>query len=63
MRLPLAVEERLVRLLRMLVGVEEAIARLEADGGSEDLIRRLRVVEDEICEAFQLLAGELSEAP
>ena len=52
-----------MRLLRMMAGLEEAIARLEAEGGSKDLIRRLRGMQDEICEAFQLLAGELSEAP
>ena len=61
MRPSLSVEARVARLLHMVAGVEESIIRLEEEGASENLIRRLRDLQDEMCAALQQLTGQLSE--
>jgi len=56
----IAAELHVSRLLRLLAGVEEAIIRLEshADGNREQVIARLRVVQDEIATALRRLERE-----
>jgi hypothetical protein len=51
-------EDHIGRLLRMFAGIEETIIYLEARGGGGDsdrLIRRLRMIQDEIASALRLL--------
>ena len=51
-----AVEARVLRLLRMLAALEEAIIRLEewGDGDRARLVERLRVLQDDIATALGL---------
>lgn len=56
MTYPLPAEGRARRLLRMMAGLEEAIIRLEADGGREELVARLRGIQDEIRDALRKLS-------
>lgn len=61
MKSSLPVEARVARLLHMVASLEESIIRLEEEGGSEDLIRRLRGLQDEMCVALQQLTAQLFE--
>lgn len=52
----LSAELHVARLLRMLVGVEAAIVQLEShDDDRERIIRRLRVVQNEIAAVLRRL--------
>jgi hypothetical protein len=60
-----AVEARVLRLLRMLAALEEAIIRVEAPGDSDRdrLVERLRVLQDDIATALGLEDPDLRRRP
>lgn len=58
----LPAEARARRLLRMMAGLEEAIIRLEGDGGREDLVARLRGIQEEIRAALRKLADDPTDS-
>jgi hypothetical protein len=59
-----AAEARAARLMQMVSALEEAIIRLEGkgEGGPDQTIRRLRLVQSDLLAALHLLEGDLPPA-